>query len=355
MRKIKLITLKRIPRTSASQFSKMKVCSYRSLLEEAFDKSPPLPSSPNAYYGTVIHKILEQILKGYIKTNEEFENAFHMEVKSIENKLIRDDFAYLVPLNISAKDFTLKKLLLKGQLSSLAQKKDKSDNYVLFSEKWYESNDKIVSGKIDLIVQNKFGTEIIDFKSGTIKTNQGKDKAISSIKTEYLDQLQIYAYLYFENTGIFPNKLSIVSLSKQKTEFFFTKEQCQQTYEYSKALLNTTNESIENLSFNEMPSLSKCKLCLYKPACKFYLSIIEVDTAYSDVGGVIQEVMQFKNGSVSLYLGSGSKNTIVSQLPPRTYDELSNLKNKMIFIFNLKKDKIDNIYSALKNTLLYEL
>ena len=50
----------------------MKNCPYKSLLAEAFNKKPLLPISPNAYFGTVVHKMIELISKGLIRNEIEF-------------------------------------------------------------------------------------------------------------------------------------------------------------------------------------------------------------------------------------------------------------------------------------------
>ena len=55
--KIEEIDFKEIKRISPSQYYSMKNCAYKSLLAEAFEKKPLLPVSPNAYFGTVLHRM----------------------------------------------------------------------------------------------------------------------------------------------------------------------------------------------------------------------------------------------------------------------------------------------------------
>ena len=81
------IAFKKINRVSPSQFHSMKKCAYKSLLAEAFEKKPLLPVSPNAYLGTVLHKILELISRGEIKNETEFNSRFDSEILLMENKL----------------------------------------------------------------------------------------------------------------------------------------------------------------------------------------------------------------------------------------------------------------------------
>ena len=67
------IDFKEIKRISPSQFYSMKNCAYKSLLAEAFEKKPLLPISPNAYFGTLLHRMLELIIKGSITNEDEFD------------------------------------------------------------------------------------------------------------------------------------------------------------------------------------------------------------------------------------------------------------------------------------------
>ena len=75
------IEYKKIQRISPSQFYSMKNCAYKSLLAEAMNKKPLLPVSANAYFGTVLHKILELISKGSIRSEEDFNRVFQEEIR----------------------------------------------------------------------------------------------------------------------------------------------------------------------------------------------------------------------------------------------------------------------------------
>ena len=87
MNQVGKINFKKIQRISPSQFYSMKNCAYKSLLAEAMNKKPLLPVSANAYYGTVLHKILELIYKGAIGNEDDFNRVFQDEIKLMEEKL----------------------------------------------------------------------------------------------------------------------------------------------------------------------------------------------------------------------------------------------------------------------------
>jgi hypothetical protein len=84
------------------------------------------------------------------------------------------------------------------------------------------------------------------------------------------------------------------------------------------------------------------------------LKHIESDNSFNDVSGIVQNVVKFQNGNVSLYLESGDKMITVSNLPSEKYGELNNSKNKKVNVFNLKREPREFFYSAIKTTIVYE-
>ena len=110
MNKVGKIDFKEIKRISPSQFYSMKNCAYKSLLAEAFEKKPLLPISPNAYFGIVLHKVLELIAKGLIRDEHDFNRFFFEQVNLQEEKMTENGFGFFVPLQKSVRDFGMKKI-----------------------------------------------------------------------------------------------------------------------------------------------------------------------------------------------------------------------------------------------------
>lgn len=334
----------------------MNNCSYKSLLAEARNKIPLLPVSANAYYGTVLHKMLELISKGEIRSEEEFNSNFEEQVKLMEEKLIEQGYNFFVPLQKKAKDFMMKKILLKEHLKNYSPKKSKATKSNFLTEKWYESKDKTIGGKIDLVIEEESKTEILDFKTGAITQDFLDDdgEVYSDVKEEYKEQLKLYAYLYFENTGKFPNELSLVDLTKQKFSIAFSQNECNAIFEEAKSVLSSTNNCIDTGLFKPNPTEANCKFCLYRPACSFYLKEIESPNNFNDISGSLVNAVKFQNGNVSMYLKSGANTITVSNLPAEMFDELINSKTKKINVFNLRRETRSNFYSATKTTMIYE-
>lgn len=356
MEKIGDIEFKEIKRISPSQFLSMKNCAYKSLLAEAFNKAPLLPLSPNAYFGTVLHNMLEQITKGIIKSEEEFNTEFDKQVEYLEQDLQNKGFGFFLPIKLKIRDFGLKKIQLKKHLPDNSKTPSISSNAKFYSEKWFESQDKSIVGILDLVIENGNEVEIIDFKTGTIKQDYLDDngEVYSDVKHEYKDQLKLYAYLYFENKNILPSKLSLVDLAKHKLSVEFSEAECKSLFEEAKRLLLSTNDCINTKLFLANPTVENCKFCLYRPACTFFHDKFEFDLSFNDIVGTIIDVKKFRNGNVSLSLLNGTNTIVIKNFMDDKYDSLNIYKHKRLRFYNLKRELIEFVYSITDTTIIYE-
>lgn len=354
--KIGEINFKKIKRISPSQFYSMKNCAYKSLLAEAFDKKPLLPLSPNAYFGTVLHKLLELIAKGIVKSEDDFNAEFDKQVKALEEDLKQKGFGFFVPLKVKLRNFGLKKIQLKKHLRSESENIKSLSNIKFHSEKWFESQDKLIGGKVDLVIENGNEIEILDFKTGAITQDCLDDEGeiYSDVKNEYKEQLKLYAHLYFENTNKFPTALSLVDLARQKFPVEFSEQECKSLFDEAKSLLKSTNDSINTKSFLANPKKENCKYCLYRPACSFFHKKLETDFSFNDVFGEVTNVKKFQNGNVSVFLQNENKNITIKNFTSDEFDELNNKKNKQIRIYNVRKEATEFVYSAADTTKIYE-
>ena len=356
MKKVGKIPFKAIKRISPSQFCSMKNCAYKALLAEAFDKHSLLPVSANAYFGTVLHKMLELISKRLVKTDDEFNLEFSRQLKTVEDDVQVKGYGSLTPFQKNVKDYGIKIILLKKHLSQVRNESRPDSKLIVQSEKWVESSDKVMAGKIDLVVEKDGEVELVDFKTGSIVENALDDSGeiFSEVKEEYRDQLKLYAYLYFENTGTFPTLLSVVDLAKQKYSIDFSEAECKALFQEATQLLTATNETVKTGLYSANPNEKNCKYCLYRPACLFFLKTLESIHPYNDVSGLVKSVVKYQNGNVNITIGIDDKTLTVRSFPPEAFDGLLLHKGKRINIFNLRKEATDLVYSVTKTTALYE-
>lgn len=356
MNQVGKIDFRKINRISPSQFYSMRNCVYKSILAEAFEKKPMLPVSPNAYFGTVLHKMLELISKGAVRNEEDFNKMFDEQVKVVEENLRQQGYDFFIPLQKNVRDFGIKKILLKKHFKGVSEHQPKASGVKFYSEKWFESKDGLIAGKIDFVIENGEEVEIIDFKTGALTKDVLDDvgETFSEVKEEYKEQLKLYAYLYYENKSRFPTTLSLVDLAKQKFSVPFSMVECNSIFDDAKKLLRSTNESIYKGTFEANPSEANCKYCLYRPACSFYLKKIETDYSFNDISGCVKKVVRYQNGNVSVFLECGASLLTVTSFPNETFEELSLSKNRKISIYNLRKETTEFVYSATKTTIIYE-
>jgi hypothetical protein len=357
MNKISVIGYKQIKRISPSQFSSMKNCAYKIVLAEAFDRKYLLPLSPNAYMGTLLHKLLEQITKQQIKTEEGLKQRFAEELQTIEDKLIAEGNGIYVPLQNNVWDFGIKKIQLKKHLRAQPAHTGAA-NKKYISEKWFQTTDGVLGGKIDLIVEDNGETEILDFKTGSITVESLDDNGqiVNHVKEEYKEQLKLYAFLYSESTNEIPTKLYLVDLAKQKYNVDFTPEECSLLYQEAKNLLNKVNSAISDLRFETIanPSVQNCRFCLFRPACSYYLEYLKIDRSFNDLTGIVTNMMTYLNGNISIDLNCNGEKITVTGFREDKANYLNLSKGNLLNVFNLKKEISGNIYTVTKTTMIYE-
>lgn len=356
MKKSKAITYRQIERVSPSQFSSMKNCSYKSILARAFNGKTLLPISPNAYFGTVMHKVLYRLSKLGTLNESIFNSVFSDEIAAMEENLIKEGYDFLVPLQRSVQNFGMRKVLLKRHIKNQVGSSNPPSICKPQSEQWISTKDDLVGGYIDLVLEYTNYTELVDFKTGAITLDLLDDSGeiFTEIKPEYSDQLKLYAFCFFESRGRYPNKLTIVDLAKNRFDVSFTQEECMILYNEAIALLNAINEAIKKELFTPSISEENCKNCLYRPACIYYNSYIEITPPFNDVIGNLDNVIKHQNGSLSVLIKTNYGIYTVTGISNKEYSELLLYKGNKIGIYNLRKEAKEFVYSSRSTTVFYE-
>jgi len=334
----------------------MKNCSYKSILARAFNRKTLLPISPNAYFGTVMHKVLERLNKIGTMDESLFNSVFSDEISAMEENLKKEGYEFFVPLQKTVQNFGMRKILLKRHLKSEVDSSNPPSDCKPQSEQWISTKDDLVGGYIDLILESTTYTELIDLKTGAITRDLLDDSGelFTEIKPEYSDQLKLYAYCYFESRGRYPDKLTIVDLEKKRFDVSFTHEECVILYNEAKTLLKAINEAIKNQIFTPLISEENCKYCLYRPACLYYNSYIENNTPFNDVIGNLETVIKHQNGNISISIKNNCGVYTVTGIETEEYSELLLRQGNKIGIYNLSKEAKEMVYSSRKTTVIYE-
>jgi CRISPR/Cas system-associated exonuclease Cas4 (RecB family) len=346
--------LKPLKRISPSRYTAISRCPYRVVLANSYS-SPLLPYPPSNHLGNIIHECIRLIVTGKIGTSVEYDEIWNRLLAKEEKALEDMGFAFFTPLSENVPGYTIKKLqvksLLKSRIKAEACEERKTDTSIL-TEKWLEAQDSLIGGYADIIFNLNGHTKLSDFKSGKILHEEGE------IKEEYEEQLKLYAYLYMEVFGKYPDELSVIDLEKKEYQVDFTSQECEALANKSKEALSEVNSLIEK---NERKTLAKpdmdyCKSCLYRPACDFYwdLPLSETDSRFRDIKGNVAAVKQFRNGNLNATLNINGRELSVSHLNSEYLSFLTDAVGKEVAFYNVMQGGMPERYQALKTTKVYE-
>ncbi|AZA93633.1 Inactivated superfamily I helicase [Chryseobacterium nakagawai] len=351
-----ILNYQHISRISPSNFTALKGCHYKFIINKAIDGKPVLPVSINSYKGTFVHRILEHISLGKITSEEELSSYMDNELNVINEQILRDGNSIYVPLHSKLKNFGLLKIKLKRFLIEKSKSQKPVTGVKFSSEKWYETNDKLVGGKIDLISEYPDRIEIIDFKTGAITEELLDDEGekFEEVKIDYQDQLKLYAALFHEQTGKKVDRLFLVDLQKNKYEISFSFDECNKLIREAKKILIKVNEEISTRFFLADPKIENCKFCLNRPACSYYKQSLINGLKTNDISGRIIKSQKFLNGNVSLFLQTQIGNVTIKNFGISFFESFNKAIGKEIIVYNVRADKMENSFLANQLTRVYE-
>ncbi|GEM_PF-649609 len=355
----KIIPLNRI---SPSQYSSAIGCPFKLVLANSFGYQPLLPLNANAYFGSIVHTMIELISKGVIVDEEIFSKNWTDLINQKERELKEKGLTNIIPLKYFVTDFALKKNQIKNILQQKKEKirgSSKTSSTKFYSEKKLHNSNKSITGIADLIIENDTGATILDFKTGKIYSDSIDESGITEkvVKKEYEIQLKLYAHLYFLMTGKYPKALFIVSLSNNYIEVKFENRDCEAIYSEIITFLANTNLLITRNDINSVakPSEDNCKYCSYRPACNFYTNwLITNFEKVNDLFGTIEKVNQFSNETIGLQIKTLNKQILINGFTIEKRGDFESLIGKNVKFYNLKKTKQSLNATANNFTIVYE-
>jgi len=336
-----LMSLQRI---SPSRYFPLQQCLLKDIWVSS--QEPLLPFSPSAKLGTVIHEMVQLAFQNRINNESEFEKQWESVIKRLETKMIGNPVEkHLVPLETSAFNFEVKKFLvfkmispLFGNISNTKVARPKTS-----AEKWVQTPDGKIGGKIDLIKDSSQGVEIVDFKTGILSEENSPGNA----KEEYIFQIKMYAALYHAQYSIWPVKLTLEGLNQESFSVAVDSDECSRLLHDAKKMLNDTNELIEaglNPEDFAQPSPNACKFCLYRPACNKYWEKCVNDKSWpADERGRIRAKTMLANGTFRILVETASRDIAIRGLSPERHSFLNEEVQEILFC-NLGHDTLEDHY-----------
>lgn len=285
---------------SPSQFSQVQECAYRFVLKQ--QGAAALPAGSAAALGNILHRLMQEHYWRPFANTEEFENAWQRQVVQQEQHLSSNVLtAALVPLARTARGYAVKKAILRhnllSQLQPLALRSARTDT----AKAYLGTEVKLggtgyIMGRADLIRPTTDGVELVDYKSGHFTANDLDDEGKVVAKPEYVQQLHLYAALYYAEVGHWPSRLLLVGLNGEELVVPFLPTECLALLAEAQSLAATL-EAVALSGEGERlarPGATVCRQCSYRPHCAPYLELIKAAEGYlgSDVTGVITAIMQ---------------------------------------------------------------
>ena len=278
-------SLKQLGSISPTTFTKAKQCALNALW--SLNGSPPLlPTSPVARVGTIAHRLLSEAGQGRLPVGEgrigarweELTERVHSEMRTstIER--------HLVPLSNSVPDMAVRRIRAVQRALDIATSRGRSQperqgtrpRSGYGHELPVESSDGTVKGRIDAVVRTSKGPAIQDYKTGRISQDDGNGEV--EVSVDYQVQLKLYAALYAESFGEWPDSIALVHLSGSTYEVDFSIAECTRLLSEASATLQRLNTVIGTDSGKSTPSVlaspgpDVCAYCQYRPACEPYQS-----------------------------------------------------------------------------------
>lgn len=304
-------------RISPTQFPTACKCPLWFVLDKNLpERSLRLPSSSAARYaGSVLHRVIEAARHaeaGDPPTRERLEEIWQRHLSQIEQQVAENGDEAWLPLTESYP------YLEQTRLWSIREAENqrvyiKPSSGAGQTETRLESDDGLVAGRLDAVETDHGHLLLQDFKSGRVHDASG------DVRVEYRDQMFLYAALYFECHGTWPDELRLVDKRGQATNLVWTHDLAAETLRSAKSRLLSIRETVgeggtlrdERIAKLARPDGGACQNCRSRPICPGYLErlqreglVVHDDSRHSllDTVGVMVRADEISDGRVRLEL-----------------------------------------------------
>lgn len=361
------LPVKELGRISPSQYKRLRECPLRGIWEQ-FSESL-LPVSPRLKVGGIIHGILESVNRGELDPRDEqaFRERWNTDVEEAERDMESSRLERrFIPLSKSVPKLEVLYHQALRCASHLFEKKhDSTGNGAAYAEKWVESSDGRVGGYIDHAVDTGNGIILQDYKSGSVFSDG--DPATEQVKESYTVQMKLYAGLYNETHGIWPELLQLVTLDGTKIRVDYTPDESVNLLDEARALHKKINREVRKIheGHSQIPALGSpgadnCSFCGFRPSCKAYWKD-RPDTQDGDwpcdLQGVTKGVESGSNDQIVLKIQgppSHGERTIhaIEPVMLQVGEEDDLPEGRRVAVYNLYQ-KSEVIYKATIYTVVY--
>ena len=333
-----------------------------------------LPTFPGVYGGRAVHRLLLEAGQGQFPSDKtvissrwnEIVEDVHSEMRAVPIE------RHLVPLSDSDPRMAVRRIQAIQKAHEIAgtRQSRRLDGRVAEPTARYgreipvRSSDGLIRGRIDAAIPCNGGIVIRDYKSGEI--TETSEKNDPQLKETYRIQLKMYAALYAESFGEWPDALEVMPLSGTVQEIAFEKEDCSNLLAEAKLTLQQLNNKIVSNAKTVLPSLlanpspGVCAYCQYRPACRAYQSTTPgpgIDGWPLDVIGTLADARQLGNSKMMLQVTTSNGPVSIPGLSPGDrHPILQDVQRKdVVGVFNIKQARPTAPYSESQFTTVYKM
>jgi hypothetical protein len=186
------------------------------------------------------------------------------------------------------------------------------------------------------------------------------------VKEEYQLQLKLYAGLFEEVYGKYPNKLILQSLNGSTADVEFTEKECKALMLEARNLFDEINKIIlsKDEDTQKFESLAKpgsvsCHFCMYRPACGPYLKHLasnpHFENSIQDVCGTLEEQVELGNGKLMFAMKrSDGVKVVIRGISRERYQELPK-PDERFTAFSVKRERVEGNFTEWSLTTIYKL
>ena len=363
-------TLKLSPMTtiSPSRFDSIQKCPLREVWAAGRAKGL-VPSSPSAFLGSVVHRVIEEAMLG---TEQNLGQVFEDFASAADDRLRKDPIhRRWVPLSAHAPDYAEMRRRAIERAQAATQKPEARaapTRRRTGPEVRVSARGGKVRGSIDEVDLSGGRVVLRDLKTGNIRKS---GTAMPEPKLAYAKQLRMYAAMYEEDIeisdGKWPDYLELVPLYGPPLAVPYEHAECTALLDQAVETLAAINRTIESHDNSEAekllarPAPDTCRWCPYRPACSEYRNAsVTIDNPAwpPDVWGIVVDKVLKGNGTLSISLRRGEELYRVRDIPPTPaiHPALEELRlGKWVAFFGLIRSRTAETFAAGAFTVIHLL
>lgn len=325
-------------------------CAYSFLYQRALNSlgNPSRLMPPRSFkneIGSIIHRIFELINNGALSPNKTEIKAFWKNAICNAEKKIKEQYPSLRNLNIVDYNAMFTTIKVAVDMGTRSISPTLHGRTLEHPNEHYLTLPGLLKGAIDRIDLTANGTyRIVDYKSGGVYEEEG------SIKKDYVDQLNLYAYMLEEAESVSVSSLAIIDKDGEFIDVPYYPANKQKALSQVRTLLRRINTAIEDDRMEDLFSPGE-KSCLFCPV--YHLCpkrFIYPETVFKILEGTISRI--WNDDQLELTQSDGNVMTI-AKLRILEIDEWTSLVGKEAIFVNLLEINEGRLYNRTDNTVIY--